>query len=266
MMQEYRANKLRTALDIVRRIENWPTALALRLWRHRPGLRLLAFRHGLNVVCRRDTRDWDVIHELLFAGGYDLALRTLSRLPGEPIVLDLGSNIGLFSLRAAAAHPRAQVHAFEPGPPNYRLFEINRLANPSLADRIHLHREAVAGEDRTTQWRFDDQNPGASGLYGQAGASFPVRVRAFADVLVALPGQIALAKIDIEGAEYELFDRTPAALWKRLEAISLELHADPAARQSQEAILQQFLNLGYQAEQEKVCSYYLHRQLAGLPR
>ena len=35
MMQEYRANKLRTALDIVRRIENWPTALALRLWRRR---------------------------------------------------------------------------------------------------------------------------------------------------------------------------------------------------------------------------------------
>jgi FkbM family methyltransferase len=265
-MQEYRANKLRTALDIVRRIENWPTALALRLRRHRPGLRLLAFRNGLNVVCRRDTRDWDVIHELLFAGGYDRALQALSLLPGEPVVLDLGSNIGLFSLRAAAAHPRAQVHAFEPGPPNYRLFEINRLANPSLADRVHLHREAVAGEERTTEWRFDDRNPGASGLYGQGGATFPVRVRAFADVLAALPGQVALAKIDIEGAEYELLNFTPAALWKRVDAISLELHSDPAARQSQEAVLQQFLNLGYQAEQEKVCSYYLHRQPAGLPR
>jgi FkbM family methyltransferase len=258
-MHEYGGNKLRTVLDIVRLIENWPTALGLRLWRQRAGLRLLTFRHGLNVVCRRETRDWDVIHELFFAGGYDRAIQTLSRLPGEPTVLDLGGNIGLFSLKAAMAHPQAHVHAFEPGPPNYRLFEINRLANPSLADRIHLNREAVAGEDRTTEWHFDDRNPGASGLYGREGSSFTVRVRAFAEVLAALPGPVALVKIDIEGSEYELIKRTPADLWKRIGAVSLELHPDPAGRQSQEGLLQQFLGLGYQAEEETVCSYYLHR-------
>jgi FkbM family methyltransferase len=258
-MHEYRSNKLRTVLDIVRLIENWPTALGLRLFRKRPGLRLLAFRQGLNVVCRRDTRDWDVIHELLFAGGYSRAIEDLRRLPGEPAVLDLGANIGLFSLRVAAVHPRARITAFEPGPPNFRLCEINRLANPLLADRITLNREAVAGQDRTAEWHFDDRNPGGSSLYGRAGSSFTVRVRAFADVLRAFPHRVALAKIDIEGGEYELISQTPGELWQSVDALSLELHPDPAGQQKPDDLLRRMAGFGYQIEEERVCSYYLHR-------
>jgi FkbM family methyltransferase len=258
-MHEYRSNKLRTVFDTVRLIENWPTALGLRLFRHRPGLRLLAFRQGLNIVCRRDTRDWDVIHELLFAGSYGRAIEDLTRLPGEPAVLDLGANIGLFSLKAAAAHPRARVHAFEPGPPNYRLFEINRLANPLLADRITLNREAVGGQDRMAEWRFDDRNPGGSSLYGREGSSFSVRVRAFADVIRAFPSRVALAKIDIEGGEYELISQTPGEVWQRVDALSLELHMDPTGQQKQDDLLRRLAGFGYKIEEERVCSYYLYR-------
>src|ERR1017187_10155072 len=113
----YRRNKLRTVMEIVRRIENWPTAIALRLFRKRPGLRLLAFRQGINIVCRRDTRDWDVIHELFFAGSYGRAFQYLAEQSDTPRVLDLGGNIGLFSLLAASFHKKAKVIAFEPGPP-----------------------------------------------------------------------------------------------------------------------------------------------------
>src|SRR5436190_21138437 len=132
-MQSYRRNKLRTVLQIVRGIENWPTALELRMRRSHRSLRLLSFRDGLNLVCRGGTRDWDVAHELLFAGGYRRAFDYLSKLPGSPLVLDLGGNLGLFSLLAARAHPRADIFAYEPGPPNHRLFEMNLLANAALA-------------------------------------------------------------------------------------------------------------------------------------
>src|SRR5882757_10631576 len=116
-MQAYRSNKFKTAADIMRRIDNWPTAFGMRFNRHKPGLRLLRFRDGLNVVCRGGTRDWDVIHELLFAGSYARAMSHLKCQSNSPVVLDLGGNIGLFSLLAAHSHPEAQVFAFEPGPP-----------------------------------------------------------------------------------------------------------------------------------------------------
>src|SRR5438045_1305006 len=128
-MTEYKRNKIKTAYDIWRQIENWPTAFGLRLRRRQGGLCLLRFRNGLNVVCRKGTRDWDVIHELLFTGSYGRAMDYLRQCKGSPIVVDLGGNIGLFSFRAASTHPLANVYAFEPGPPNWRLFEMNRLAN-----------------------------------------------------------------------------------------------------------------------------------------
>src|SRR5688572_12666158 len=136
MRAQYRRNKAKTLLDIVRRIDNWPTAIEMRLRRHRRGLRLLNFRDGLNVVCRGGSRDWETIYELLFARSCERALDYLRERSGRQIVIDLGSNIGLFSLQAAMQSPEVFVHAYEPAPPNCRLFEMNRLLNFPLSERI----------------------------------------------------------------------------------------------------------------------------------
>lgn len=256
-MQEYRSNKLRTAIDIVQRIDNWPTAFGMRFDRKKPGLQLLRFRDGLNVLCRGGTRDWDVVHELLFAGSYDRAMSHLRNQTGAPVVLDLGGNIGLFSLLAAQTHRQAEVYSFEPGPPNFRLFEMNRLANPALTDRIHLSKEAVSGETRTVEWFFDEANPGGSGLFATDGQKFTVQLRAFADAIPT--GPIALAKIDIEGAEFELLEKTPPETWNRIKAISLELHDDPRGKMTQTAFLDQMKGYGFTITEESVCTYFLHR-------
>jgi FkbM family methyltransferase len=254
---KYKRNKLKTAADIMRRIDNWPTAFSMRFNRRKPGLQLLRFRDGLNVVCRGGTRDWDVIHELLFAGSYTRAMSHLQAQPGNPVVLDVGGNIGLFSLVAACAHPRAEIFAFEPGPPNFRLFEMNRLANADLTDRIHLSEDAVAGETRSVEWFFDELNPGGSGLFATAGQKFTVQMRAFTEVLP--PGPVALAKIDIEGAEFELLEHTPVELWQRIGALSLELHDDPRGKMTQPAFLDRMKSFGFKIEEESVCTFFLHR-------
>jgi len=259
-MQHYGSNKLRTVWEIVRRIENWPAALDLRIRRRHRGLTLLRFRNGLNIVCRSGTRDWDVIHELLFAAGYESAFRYLRGLEGSPTVLDLGGNIGLFSLLTALNHPQSKVYAYEPGPPNYRLFEMNCLANPNFSDRIHLRKEAVGGETRTAEWFFDEQNPGGSGLSNKEGKSFRVQINSWTDVVMKLPGsRVALAKIDIEGAEFELLAKTSAQIWERISAISLELHDDPEGRIAGPEFLKQLVGFGFKVEEESVCSYFLSR-------
>lgn len=257
-MKEYRPNKLKTAWEIFRRLENWPTALGLRL-NPRTGLRLLTFRDGLNVACRARSYDWAVIHELLFAGGYQRAMQFLKQRSDAPVVLDLGGNIGLFALLAARTNAQARVFSYEPGPPNYRIFEINRLANPAFMNSIELRREAVGGHSRDTEWTFDEANPGASGLYSKAGKKFPVRVRAFSEVLESVPAPVALVKIDIEGAEFELLDETPEKAWRNVDAISLELHDDPAGRFSRQNFLMRFRHLGFNVLEETVCSLFLHR-------
>ena len=258
-MNRYPRNKFKTAVDIVRRIKNWPTAFDLRLRQKNPGERILHFRDGLNVVCRGATRDWDVVHELLFARSYDRAMNFLKSSPANSIVLDLGGNIGLFSLLAATANFGSQIHAYEPGPPNIQIFEKNLAANPALAGRIHLHREAVGGNTRAVEWFFDSSNPGGSGLFTTNGEKFSVQIHALAEVVHALPGRVRLAKIDIEGAEFELLAETPAEIWQRIDAVSLELHDDPDKKFSQPEFLKRMESLGFTIEEESVCSYFLHR-------
>jgi FkbM family methyltransferase len=258
-LSTYRRNKLRTIVEIVRGIENWPTAIGLRLFRRRPGLRLLAFRRGINVICRSGTRDWDVVHELFFAGSYARAFKYLRGHSDSPRVIDLGGNIGLFSLLTASLHPSARVLAFEPGAPNYALFEMNRLANPALSDRIELRKQAVGGTGRTAEWFFDEKNPGGSGLFSNEGRRYPVEIISFADLIQSIPEPIALVKIDIEGSEYEIMAKTPAKVWERVQAISLELHSDPEQKMSETEFLKQFESYGFQIELESVCSYFLWR-------
>lgn len=258
-MPPYTNNKLKTAWDIFRKIRNWPDALDLRIRRQQKGLKLLSFREGLNVVCRGDSRDWDVVHELLFAGGYGRAFSYLRNLKGSPLVLDLGGNIGLFSLSAALVHPEAQIHAYEPGPPNYRMFEINCLLNHPISSRITLHKEAVAGGTRMMQWHFDEKNPGGSSLFSSQGNSFQVQVRSFEEVVNSLPDTIALAKIDVEGAEFEILENTPPHIWERISAISLELHEDSNGRIGQNEFLKRMAGFGFRVEEETVCSFFLSR-------
>ena len=259
-MQSYRKNKIRTLFQMVQRIYNWPTAFTLRLFRDRcAGLRLLAFRDGFNVLLRTGTRDWDVLHEIAFAGSYGRAFDFVSRKPAGASVLDLGGNIGLFSLTCARRAPGARMFTYEPGPPNFRMFEMNCLANPDLGARIELRREAVGGAAREDNWFFDEANPGGSSLFGQQGKPCRVKIAAFAAVVASLPRPIALVKIDVEGAEYEILEQTPPETWRDIPAISLELHDDPRGRLTNAVFLDRMRALGFTVEEESVCSYFLHR-------
>jgi FkbM family methyltransferase len=254
--------KLRTFYRAIHRIENWPTAVGLRLFRRSSRLRLLSFRNGLSTLVRGGTQDWDVISELILANAYGRALDYLRTLQGQPIVLDLGANIGVFSLLAAAAHEKARVFAYEPGPANLRMIELNALANPSLSDRIEVRPEAVGGETRIAEFRYNEANPQASGISYAKGTVVQVQVRSFADVVRSLPATVDVAKIDIEGAEFEILEMTPPELWRRISVICVEIHQDPSGKLSVEAYLKRMSEYGYTYDLEPVGTgtYFLRRR------
>ena len=259
-MPAYRSNKIGTAIEIVQKIRNWPEALGLRIFKGADRLSLLAFRDGFNIVVRGGTRDWDVVHELFFAKGYQKEMQWLAARPDPaPKILDLGGNIGSFTLLAYRNKPGARITAFEPGPPNIALFQMNMLANRLPEDRIELRKMAVAGTTGTATWFFDSANPGGSSLYEKKGEPVDVQIVALAQVIEEAGEDIALLKIDIEGSEYDLLAHTPASVWERVHAIALELHDDPAGKKTQQSFMEEMKAFGYQIEQESVVSYFLHR-------
>jgi len=259
-MPAYRSNKIGTVLEIIQKIRNWPEALGLRLFRGVDRLSLINFKEGFNIVVRGGTRDWDVVHELFFAKGYHRAMQWLAARPDpSPRVLDLGGNIGSFTLLVHRHKPGARITAFEPGPPNIQMFQMNMLANNLPEDRIELRKMAVAGTSGTATWFFDSANPGGSSLYEKKGNPVEVQIIALAQVIAEGNEDIALLKIDIEGSEYDLLAHTPASTWARVQAVALELHDDPAGKKTQQAFMDEMKSFGFQIEQESVVSYFLHR-------
>jgi FkbM family methyltransferase len=225
----------------------------------RGALRFLNFRDGLNLMIREGTGDGAVMHELLFAGGYRRALSYVSQHP-DCTVFDFGANIGLFSLLAARLNPKVQVYAYEPGPENVDLMQINLLVNSALKDRIHLLRKGVSGQEGQAQWSFDAGNPGASGLFHDGSTSVEIELVSLSQALEGIGWRNAFVKMDIEGSEYDIIRDTPESVWSQVCGLAFELHDHPKNLVSRSDFLARVEALGFHLEQEDIISYFAYRK------
>jgi len=255
----YKRNKIRTAFEFMRWIRNWPAAWRMKVRPDKGALRLLNFRDGLNLMIREGTGDEAVMHELLFAGGYRRALSYVSQL-NNSIVLDLGANIGLFSLMAARVNPEIQIYAYEPGPENADCLQINLLVNAALKNRIEVIRKGVSGSDGKAQWSFDSNNPGASGFFHDGPRKVEVELISLKRALEQAGGQETFVKMDIEGSEYEILRDTPESVWDQVRAFAFELHDDPQKLVGRDDFLAHVERLGFSLEREDVISYFAQRR------
>lgn len=150
-------------------------------------------------------------------------------------VIDLGANIGLASLYFAGHYPRARVLAVEPNPPTYKILTAN-LKNLVEAGRCRTLQAAVWGSEKklvadrskaeedhysafATREADDDRQDGGETMQG-----LPVN-RIISESGF---GRVDLMKVDIEGAEVELFKGDLDWL-KVVGAIAIEFHEDSRA-------------------------------------
>jgi FkbM family methyltransferase len=140
---------------------------------------------------------------LAFTGLYELSLtRRLVHLARQGgTMIDVGANLGYFSLLWAMTNPANRCHAFEASP---RIIEIlqRNLARNRVEDRVRLIPKAAGKEPGTLG--FDVGPPEQTGWGGltaaTAGGAITVEV-VRVDEQVSEPGDIALLKIDVEGAD-----------------------------------------------------------------
>ncbi len=158
------------------------------------------------------------------------------------IVVDIGANIGAFSVYSGGTSDR--VFAFEPEPSNYRQLLKNVQLN-KLSDKITVRNVAVGSEDKSVciyEGRF---NKGASTIvHPFAGVGKPVEMRSLAGLMDDLGiHKIDLLKIDIEGSEYDVVYGLPKVRFKEIDNIILEYHY--VAGESPSHLASYLTSLGY---------------------
>lgn len=143
--------------------------------------------------------------------------------PPVRFILDAGAHIGLSSLYFAARHPEAKILAVEAHPGNYAQLVANTKDVPSI-QTLHgavYHRNAAVRISNPTDrpWAFQVAEP------KNGDATPPILGHTVSELMrLADFPRIDLLKLDIEGAERELFDHGGAEWLREVRLMILELH------------------------------------------
>ncbi len=166
------------------------------------------------VKLRVRTTDVSVFGEIILRQEYNFGLPAHA-----DVIVDAGANIGLASIFYATKFPNARILALEAEESNFRAMLENVRAYPSITP-IH-----AALWHRDGQIRVNAPMPGAFGKWGFFVSDDPGEVRSITVLSLMREfgfDKIDLFKIDIEGAEKEVFEKCD---WQsRIGSFVIELH------------------------------------------
>lgn len=173
-----------------------------------------------------------IIAEVFGGKAYPL---TLLKLLGEsPLIVDLGANIGSFSLACHTLHPDTRLVAVEPDPENFIALKANLISVTA-----ELHQAALSDKNGLLDLFFGAQDavansifPGKMVTHSRSVTVQGIETKCFLEDITQRHGKISLLKSDTEGGEWHLLT-LPDDFLSAIPAIFLEYHSS--------AFLQDFL-------------------------
>lgn len=150
--------------------------------------------------------------------------------PGD-VVIDIGANVGVVSIYLAKKYPFLKIFAFEPSKVNYGNFLYNIKLNNVKSDCLNAFNLAVTGNGRLVRMHERRYNSGCatvdSGLFDTNDSNDESLIKSItlAEIFSKFNlSKVKLLKIDCEGSEYEIFDKSTESLLSKIDAIACELH------------------------------------------
>ncbi|MEO6051182.1 MAG: FkbM family methyltransferase [Pyrinomonadaceae bacterium] len=215
--------KLSSAAGIVRAVRNWKTALLdhAGVWKREY---ICEMRTGQRFKLRGGTDDRHVLFEIFVRNCYGEA-----KIRPGAVVVDIGANIGCFSLQAA--QKASCVFAYEPFPANFDALRDNVLLNK--AHNVKIFPTAVGGKAGKSMLFIPDNDSfvGRVSLHPGRGTRMTECTCITLDQVVGDNNldTIDLLKIDCQGAEYEILYGASVKTLSRIQQIitECELYDDP---------------------------------------
>ena len=221
------------------------------------------------LVTRDETRfrinRSDYVQWRIFYGIRDNSLMWAKKLVmPDSIVLDIGANVGSFSLRLASHILNKNisdvcVHTFEPNPAIVRNLHENLALNPGIANIVKIHPIGLGNEKGKLPFRYDNSNSGAGRIVtNEEGETIFIEIDRVDDFVNTInPHNISFIKMIVEGFEPHVFKGAAKTIEKYKPPIFFEVtphwYAENGSALSE--ILNQLNELGY--------SYYgeLHNEM-----
>lgn len=175
-----------------------------------------------NVLCfpLDDLKILEIISEIYFDKIYDA-----SSMGYFKNILDIGSHIGLFTLRASKLASKSRITSIEANPLNFNLLRRNMAVN-HLFDRVRILNFAAGEQRGKASLSIGELSRGDSSIKLKSKNNlnsmivevFPIDELLFAD------DEWDMIKLDVEGAEVEVLKGLKRTLSKT-RLIDMELHS-----------------------------------------
>lgn len=139
----------------------------------------------------------------------------LGALPKTPsVIVDIGVNMGIFSLAAWERFPRAKIFGYEPNPGAFAKATHNLESTNAI-----LFNEAVGREPGMCTISNSSQSRLAKALVTDSGT---IPITSFSEVLRRAGGRIDVLKMDCEGAEWDILEDRNSMRF--VQSIRMEYH------------------------------------------
>jgi FkbM family methyltransferase len=174
--------------------------------------------------------DLFVIKEVFIHETYKDILPLLAE--GGVRFVDIGANLGSFSIWLAQQRNVVSSYCFEPEPDSFRLLCFNLSLN-GCEGVIPIH-AAVGGTQREISIQLKSSSPGGTSIYSDGRSDTAqhsdrtrIKVVAFSEWLHEAAYPLDLLKLDCEGAEWEIVRACGHIIGERFKVVVAEVHDDP---------------------------------------
>lgn len=175
-------------------------------------------RYQRPILFRPRTTDIHLIKNIFYEKEYGVDLRDLN----PENIVDIGANVGYTSVYFTNAYPQSRVFAFEPEEGNFELLKKNVTGYnnivPSNLAIWNQKTDLITSAKEYDSWSFSLSESDERGN----GPTF--QAISMNEVLERIGGDIDILKLDVEGAEKEIFNPKNAAWLNRVKVIVIELH------------------------------------------
>jgi phthiocerol/phenolphthiocerol synthesis type-I polyketide synthase E len=196
-----------------------------------------ALRNGQVIALNRDGRF--TLNEIYLDRVYDVPGVNLADCRS---ILDIGGNVGVFSLFAASVAPQAAIYCFEPAQANFGLLMRNVSTNQGA--HIFPYQMAVGGKCGTGFMEVQGASVTHALRTAEATGTDKVEVIDMSRVFeLAGVERFDFLKMDVEGAELDILGATSDEQLRRIGAIAMEWHY---SERESESLVGRLRGLGFE--------------------
>jgi len=186
--------------------------------------------------------------EIFMENAYSIGL--MKTIQKNATIIDIGANVGFFTMFAASQYPDCTIYSYEPIYSNFQQLVKNKELNNTK--KIHCFHRAVCGHNGMIKINFnktDSFTTAATIISGNGDDntdSVDVSCMKLSDIFKENNIENCdLLKLDCEGAEYDILYNTPKEILNKIDQIAIEVHRGNNGRENLSSLKKFLLKFDY---------------------